>query len=111
MTKKQNQALSEGAASPKIRPGDIWKDSFGAQVMITDITPNRVSFVRDGYAHPCTCPLGRLEREFTFVSAGGLTAADIEQADSTTTTSAERIAVIRDMLDSKAGGLPDSVGH
>ncbi|MFZ4220422.1 DUF4222 domain-containing protein, partial [Enterobacter ludwigii] len=47
MTKKHNQASSEGTASPKIRPGDKWGDGRGESVTVESYRFNRVSFIRE----------------------------------------------------------------
>lgn len=65
MTKKHNQTPSEGTASPKIRPGDIWRDCRGEVVTIQEYRFNRVTFIRDGYAFPCIQPEMRFLNEFT----------------------------------------------
>ncbi|MEH5014622.1 DUF4222 domain-containing protein [Phytobacter diazotrophicus] len=46
---------------------DSWKDTRGELVTVKDIAFNRVAFVREGYAFPCTFPLERFVKEFTFV--------------------------------------------
>ncbi|MFZ4221515.1 DUF4222 domain-containing protein, partial [Enterobacter ludwigii] len=47
MTKKHNQAPSEGTASPEIRTGDKWRDGRGESVTVESYRFNRVSFIRD----------------------------------------------------------------
>lgn len=44
--------------------GDRWLDSRGEVVTITGLSFNRVTFLRDGYEHPCIYPDGRFTREF-----------------------------------------------
>lgn len=50
---------------------DRWQDSRGERVTVTDATFNRVTFVRDGYAHPCVYPLVRFVKEFSLTREGG----------------------------------------
>ncbi|MHB4126557.1 DUF4222 domain-containing protein [Klebsiella pneumoniae] len=47
---------------------DSWKDKRGELVTVKDIAFNRVTFIREGYAFPCTFPLERFVKEFSFVS-------------------------------------------
>lgn len=65
MAKKINQARPEGIAQPEIRPGDKWRDKTGVLVSVTGYAFNRVTYVRDGYGHPCVFPVDRFLREFT----------------------------------------------
>lgn len=44
--------------------GDRWLDGRGEAVTITGVSFSRVTFVRDGYEHPCVYPVGRFTREF-----------------------------------------------
>ncbi|HHA1934660.1 TPA: DUF4222 domain-containing protein [Enterobacter ludwigii] len=67
MTKKHNQASSEGTASPKIRPGDKWGDGRGESVTVESYRFNRVSFIREGYTSPCVWPDTRFVKEFTLM--------------------------------------------
>lgn len=101
MAMKVNQGKPEAAPQPKIITGDIWQDNFGAQVLIIQVAPNRVSYVRDGYAHPCFCSPDRLRREYSFAVAGGLTETEIEMAEKTTKTPADRVAAIRERVQNK----------
>ena len=101
MPKQNNQGKPEAAPQPKIVAGDIWQDDFGAQIVITSVLPNRIGFVRDGYAHPCFYTPERLRREYSFAAAGGLTAAEIELAEKTTKTPADRVAAIRELVQGK----------
>lgn len=101
MPKQNNQGKPEATPQPKIVAGDIWQDAFGAKVLITAVTPNRISFVRDNCAHPCTWSVGRVEREYRFFAAGGLSAVEIEMAEKTTKTPADRVAAIRELVQGK----------
>lgn len=67
MAQKINQARPEGVAQPEIRPGDKWRDKNGALVSVTGYAFNRVTYVRDGYEHPCIFPVDRFLREYTRV--------------------------------------------
>jgi len=67
MAQKINQARPEGAAQPEIRPGDKWRDKSGELVSVTGYAFNRVTYVRDGYEHPCIFPVDRFLREFSRV--------------------------------------------
>lgn len=49
---------------------DRWQDVRGEGVTVTDVVFNRVSFLRDGYEHPCVYPVSRFIKEFQFVSWG-----------------------------------------
>jgi hypothetical protein len=65
MAKKINQARPEGAAQPEIRPGDKWRGKYGELISVTGYAFNRVTYVRDGYEHPCVFPVDRFLREYT----------------------------------------------
>ncbi|MGK7244822.1 DUF4222 domain-containing protein [Buttiauxella agrestis] len=67
MKKKINQAQSEGVAQPEIRPGDIYKDRYGEQVTVKNVSHNRIFFIREGYSSECVFPAARFESEFTFL--------------------------------------------
>ncbi|WP_447873761.1 DUF4222 domain-containing protein [Serratia fonticola] len=64
---------SGGSAHPEIRPGDIYRDSRGVQITVTDYAYNRVTYLRDGYQHPCICTPERFEREFKRVRGETIT--------------------------------------
>lgn len=100
MTMKNNRAQPEGRSQPEIRPGDVWQDSFGSRVTITDVLINRISYVRNGCAHPCIASLDRLRREFTFVSAAELPESDIARV--LDVTGAERVRVIREIIKNRS---------
>lgn len=65
MVKKMNRAQPEGFAQPEIRPGDKWRDIRGDIVTISAFGHNRVTYVREGYEHPCIFPVSRFRSEFT----------------------------------------------
>lgn len=67
MTKKINQARPEGISQPEIRPGDKWQDKTGRLVSVTGYVFNRVTYVRDGYEHPCQMTDYRFTREFAYL--------------------------------------------
>lgn len=56
------EKLAQAPRVPSI--GDRWLDSRGEAVTITGLSFNRVTFLRDGYEHPCIYPDGRFTREF-----------------------------------------------
>ncbi|MGE5988682.1 DUF4222 domain-containing protein [Klebsiella michiganensis] len=53
--------------NPTPQPGLIYKDTHGAIVTVERVEFNRVTFYREGYAHPCVQPLERFTKEFTEV--------------------------------------------
>ena len=65
MAKKITGVPASGQALPEIRPGDKWRDKSGCAVVITGNQFNHVTYVRDGYSHPCVYPVDRFHREFT----------------------------------------------
>lgn len=67
MKKKLNQAQPEGVAHPDIEINSRWKDKWGVMITITSVEENRISYVRDGYTHPCICSPYRLRQEYSFL--------------------------------------------
>lgn len=67
MAQKINQARPEGIPQPAIRPGDKWRSKSGELISVTGFAFNRVTYVRDGYEHPCVFPVDRFLREYTRV--------------------------------------------
>lgn len=45
--------------------GDQWRDRAGEKVTVTLYGFNRVTFLREGYEHPCVLPESFFVREFT----------------------------------------------
>ncbi|EAZ9185390.1 DUF4222 domain-containing protein [Salmonella enterica subsp. enterica serovar Berkeley] len=97
MTIKNSGLAAGGRAHPEIRPGDKWKDGRGGIVIIESYRFNRVTYYREGYDSPCFCTPGRLEREFTFVSAAPFSETkDIDRIMQV--QGAERIRVMREII-------------
>ncbi|EMS1340519.1 DUF4222 domain-containing protein [Salmonella enterica] len=97
MMKKINQARPEGFARPEIRPGDKWRDKSGGVITVTGYEYNRVTYLREGYEHPCIYPVDRFRREFTLVSkAPPAEFNDINRI--MRVTGAERIRVVREII-------------
>lgn len=67
MKKKLNSLTAGGLAQPEIRPGDIYKDRYGEQFTVKNVSHNRIFFIREGYSSECVFPAARFESEFTFV--------------------------------------------
>lgn len=63
--KKQSGFTAGGFAQPKIRQGDKWRDKSGGIIFVTGYAFNRVTYVREGYEHPCIFPAERFLNEFT----------------------------------------------
>lgn len=72
MNTKLTGFTASGQTQPEIRPGDIWKDSAGSKITIIDFVHNRVTYIREGYEHPCIYPVGRFYRDFIPVPAGAI---------------------------------------
>ncbi|ARF48188.1 DUF4222 domain-containing protein [Pantoea stewartii] len=70
MTRKLTGSTASGKTQPEIRRGQNWRDGYGELLTVTDIGFNRVTFIRNGYEHPCIYPLSRFEKEFTFINGG-----------------------------------------
>ncbi|EBT5400513.1 DUF4222 domain-containing protein [Salmonella enterica] len=65
MKKKNSGLTASGLSRPEIRPGDIYRDKSGRQVMIKNVPATRIVFVRPGYPDECFCSPSRLVRDFT----------------------------------------------
>lgn len=58
-------AKAQAPQTPRtVSAGERWLDGRGEVVTITSVSFSRVTFVRDGYEHPCVYPAGRFTREF-----------------------------------------------
>ncbi|ORJ24857.1 DUF4222 domain-containing protein [Rouxiella badensis] len=66
--------ISGGSARPEIRPGDIWQTSAGVKIIISSVTPGRVTYTREGYEHPCISPVENFYRAYFPVKPGAMTA-------------------------------------
>lgn len=73
MKKKNSGFTASGPARPEIRPGDIFRDKYGSTITIKTVDDFRVTYIREGYAHPCVSSHMRFESEFTLVSRAFLT--------------------------------------
>ncbi len=62
MTRKLTGSTASGKTQPEIRRGQNWRDGYGELLTVTDIGFNRVTFIRNGYEHPCIYPLSRFEK-------------------------------------------------
>lgn len=67
MKKKINSLTAGGLAQPEIIPGHIYKDRYGEQVTVKNVSHNRIYFIREGYSGECVFPAARFESEFTLV--------------------------------------------
>ncbi len=102
MKKKNSGFTASGLSRPEIRPGDIFRDNYGGTVTIKSVDDFRVTYIREGYAHPCVSSLMRFEREFTLVSkAPPAELSDIDRIMSV--TGAERIRTVREIIRERGG--------
>ncbi|WP_310607779.1 DUF4222 domain-containing protein [Buttiauxella brennerae] len=104
MKKKSTQAQPEGRAQPEIEINSRWKDNWGVKITIKNADENRISYVRDGYTHPCICSPYRLRQEFTFLPEETKIHQEKFRANGL-----EKIREIREALSAKTT-LPLSVG-
>lgn len=68
MKKKEFGLNAGGLVQPEIRPGDKWRNKSGELVSVTGFEFNRVTYMRDGYEHPCVFPVDRFRREYTQIA-------------------------------------------
>lgn len=84
------------ADNTAIRPGDIWKDSYGSRVIVLAASPLAVEYRRIGYDAICTSPPRHFCREFEYVK-GGTNESDVARflaaADGD-----EKIRVLREII-------------
>lgn len=100
MNKNKTGLISGGKTQSEIRPGDIWKDSHGSVINISECASNRVIYFRDGYASPCICSPDRLRREFVLVAKAP--PADSRDFDRVmNVTGSERIRVMREIIQAR----------
>ncbi|HEB1288514.1 TPA: DUF4222 domain-containing protein, partial [Escherichia albertii] len=59
MKQKNSGFTASGLPRPEIRPGDIFRDNYGGTVTIKSVDDFRVTYIREGYAHPCVSSLMR----------------------------------------------------
>lgn len=52
MKKKNSGFTASGLSRPEIRPGDIFRDKYGSQITVKTVSAYRVTYIREGYAHP-----------------------------------------------------------
>lgn len=69
MKKKNSGFTASGLSRPEIRPGDIFRDKYGSTITVKTVDDFRVTYIREGYAHPCVSSHMRFEREFILVSS------------------------------------------
>ncbi|WP_332832915.1 DUF4222 domain-containing protein [Escherichia coli] len=60
MKQKNSGFTASGLARPEIRPGDIFKDKYGGRITIKTVDDFRVTYIREGYEHPCVSSHMRL---------------------------------------------------
>ncbi|HCQ4465270.1 TPA: DUF4222 domain-containing protein [Escherichia coli] len=97
MKKKNSGFTASGPARPEIRPGDIFQDKYGSTITIKTVDDFRVTYIREGYAHPCVSSHMRFEREFTLVSkAPPAELSDIDRI--MRVTGMERIKAVREII-------------
>ncbi|WP_140432150.1 DUF4222 domain-containing protein, partial [Escherichia coli] len=53
MKKKNSGFTASGLPRPEIRPGDIFRDNYGGTITIKTVDDFRVTYIREGYTHPC----------------------------------------------------------
>ncbi|HAN7853458.1 TPA: DUF4222 domain-containing protein [Escherichia coli] len=97
MKKKISGFTASGPARPEIRPDDIFKDKYGGRITIKTVDDFRVTYIREGYAHPCVSSHMRFESEFTLVSkAPPANLSDIDRI--MRVTGMERIKAVREII-------------
>lgn len=97
MKKKNSGFTASGLSRPEIRPGDIFRDKYGSQITVKTVDDFRVTYIREGYAHPCVSSHMRFEREFPLVSK--TPPADLSDIDRImSVTGAERIRAVRGII-------------
>ncbi|ECE8817352.1 DUF4222 domain-containing protein [Salmonella enterica subsp. enterica serovar Reading] len=97
MKKKNSGFAASGHARPEIRHGDIFKDKYGGRITIKTVDDFRVTYIREGYAHPCVSSHMRLESELTLISkAPPAELSDIDRI--MRVTGAERIRAVREII-------------
>ncbi len=97
MKQKNSGFTASGLPRPEICPGDIFRDNYGGTVTIKSVDDFRVTYIREGYAHPCVSSLMRFEREFTLVSKAP--PADLSDIDRIMrVTGMERIKAVREII-------------
>ncbi|MFA9593069.1 DUF4222 domain-containing protein [Citrobacter telavivensis] len=97
MMKNKTGLISGGKTQPEIRPGDIWKDSHGSVITVSECAHNRVIYYRDGYDSPCICSPDRLRREFVLVTkAPPADSSDFDRIMNV--TGSERIRVMWEII-------------
>ena len=98
MKQKNSGFTASGPARPEIRPGDIFQDKYGSRITIKTVDDFRVTYIREGYAHPCVSSHMRFEREFTLVSKTP-PPADLSDIDRIMRVKgAERIRAVREII-------------
>lgn len=65
MGKKNTGKLSRSSFQSEIRPGDIWRDSYGKKVTVRSVIPMRIYYDREGYDHICFTSRFKFIEEFT----------------------------------------------
>lgn len=97
MKQKNSGFTASGLARPEIRPGDIFKDKYGGRITIKTVDDFRVTYIREGYEHPCVSSHMRFESEFTLVSkAPPANLSDIDRI--MRVTGMERIKAVREII-------------
>ncbi|TBN98614.1 DUF4222 domain-containing protein [Salmonella enterica subsp. salamae serovar 13,22:z:-] len=97
MKKKNSGFTASGLFQPEIRPGDIFRDKYGSRITVKTVDDYRITYIREGYTHPCVSSHMRFEREFTLVSkAPPAELSDIDRIMSV--TGMERIKAVREII-------------
>ncbi|EDF4606573.1 DUF4222 domain-containing protein [Salmonella enterica] len=97
MKQKNSGFTASGPVRPEICPGDKWQDKSGGVITVTGYEYNRVTYLREGYEHPCIYPVDRFRREFTQVSkAPPAECSDIDRI--MRVTGAERIRAVHEII-------------
>ncbi|EER4056922.1 DUF4222 domain-containing protein [Escherichia coli] len=97
MKQKNSGFTASGPARPESRPGDIFRDKYGSQITVKTVSAYRVTYIREGYAHPCVSSHMRFESEFALVSKAP--PADLSDIDRIMRiTGMERIKAVREII-------------
>lgn len=88
---------ASGYAHPEINPGDIYRDGYGYTVTVRTVTPERVTYNRDGYAFDCVSSRMRFEKEFIPVKK------QVFQAQDMRNSTLEKIQKLREQIHGSGG--------
>lgn len=92
MTFNKTGFIASGYAHPEINPGDIYRDGYGYTVTVRTVTPERVTYNRDGYAFDCISSRMRFEKEFSLIKK------QVFQAQDMRNSALEKIQKLREQI-------------